>query len=396
MREKRLTKFFTYFLAFVPIISIYASPFPGFTLGEVILVAFWGYLLLHRNQLTFYLDKTDTWLLGFVAFVYFSFFLSAILTGNMNTAALTRTVRYTFFYISSVFLIRRFVDCLRLFDLMIKVGIFATVYLGLQYLVYYGIHDILPGTIPGLPIYLTNYTEIDYASRYETYFRPTSIFLEPANYVQYIIPVLCIVLWYKKNFRLAAFFTLGILLSTSGQGLIIGGAVWLLFIAQTIWDSFNGRKIQKRRMLLIVAGLILSMAVISQLWQTDIVQKNLGRLSSTGDLSAANARMGSLALVIDSMQGISALIGNGFGNVIEGTWNAAMSYVLYGTGIIGFSILMIYFGALWLTGKRFEKAMVVVFLLLFVQASIFMNIIVILYIALLKGKKDWKLQVRQP
>lgn len=389
MTEDKLKSCFTWFLAFVPIITIYASPIPGLTIAEVILVGFWAVLLLNRGELKFKLNTTESAMLWFVGFVYFSFVLSSLIKGNLNEAAVIRMIRFTFYYISGALLIRRLVDYEYLFSLIMKIGKFATAFLGLQYLSFYGAHYILRGVIPFLPLYYDEYSRGNYAQAYSSFFRPTSVFLEPAHYAQFMVIAICIALWYKKDVLLAGIFSLGLIFSTSGQGLVIGVAIWIMFFVSKIFQ--RNKAIKKKTVIVAILCAVILPIILNCLWNTNIVQMNIKRLTSTGEASAKYARMGVLQVIVDDMSGITAWIGNGFGNVIEGNWTTpGIGYVLYGSGIIGLLLLCNYLFQAWMKGSSLARVAVIVFFLTFLEAGTFMHIQIILYMAIMQNQKECK------
>ena len=100
---------------------------------------------------------------------------------------------------------------------------------------------------------------------YETMYRPPSIFLEPSHASYFMVPYLCYVLFCKsssddminkKRFREALFVTLGILFTTSGQGLTVLAACW------GIWFLRSAKKLNFKSIVIFLCALL----IIGLIW----------------------------------------------------------------------------------------------------------------------------------
>lgn len=68
--------------------------------------------------------------------------------------------------------------------------------------------------------------------------RPSSFFSEPQAYASYIIPLIILSLK-EKNIKISLFFTFCIILSTSSQGIITIGIIWLIFANKLLKGTFK-------------------------------------------------------------------------------------------------------------------------------------------------------------
>ncbi len=91
-------------------------------------------------------------------------------------------------------------------------------------------------------------------------YRPSGLFLEPSHMVLYCTPILCLLLLEeelnRKYLREAAFISLGVILSTSGMGIIIVVALWALYFVmykRNIRSVNTLRRILSFRTLMIIA-----------------------------------------------------------------------------------------------------------------------------------------------
>lgn len=383
MKTNQTAICFTLCLAFVPLITMYASPIPGITLGELALVFFWGVFVI-ESRLKVSMDSCTNKMLLFTGYIIISFLVTSLVYGFYSNA-LIRMVRYSFYYITGCFLVKKWVDYELLTRWIVRIGKIATCFIFLQYISYYVFGHILDGKVPFLPLYHNEYLELDYKTLYENLFRPTSFFLEPAHYAQFTLLALVIALWKDRHIWGALFLTAGLIYSTSAQGIVVAAVTWIIFAFYKISHfRFNAKQV--------LFGLGAGALVIGfTLWVTrqQVFLDAVGRLSSLGKASAIYARMGVLEVIIETMTPFSAIFGHGFGNVIEGNWTTpGLGYVLYGSGIVGLILLLIYLLYAWRRGGMVAKSTVVIFLFMLVQSGVIMHIQMILYMALMQMKRE--------
>ena len=385
MKTNRAAFCFTLFLAFVPLITIYASPIPGITLGELALVFFWAVFIIERGLKVSVDSCTDKMLL-FTGYIIIFFFATSIVYGFYPNA-LIRMVRFSFYYITGCFLVIKWVDYDLLTRWVVRIGKIATCFILLQYISYHAFGQILDGKLPFLPLYYNEYSTMDYEAIYTKMFRPTSFFLEPAHYAQFTLLALVLVLWKEKNIWWALFLSAGLLYSTSAQGIIIAAVIWVIYF----FHKVSHFRFTAKQMLIGIGACALGIGLVSWIVQNEVFQSVVERLSEEGEVSALYARMGVLEVIIETMTPFSMLFGHGFGNVIEGDWTTpGLGYVLYGSGFVGLILLLLYLFYAWNRGGMVAKSTVVIFLLMFVQSGVFMHIQMILYMALMQMKREEK------
>ena len=174
--------------------------------------------------------------------------------------------------------------------------------------------------------------------------RPCSIFGEPSQYAYFILIPLAMTMFSNKNDTYykdrRILYSVGILLSTSGQGYAILAGMWLLYIL------YKGIMLhQFSNALVSIVTILLALIVISRI---PIVQQSVSRLfsstSETGFSTAVTGRLTGFDFINELSTG-RFLIGTGFGNRASGTVSTGgaiyyngISSIISGSGIIGLII----------------------------------------------------------
>lgn len=379
MKNQSASRSFTAFLALSPVLSIYATPIPGLNVAEVIFLLFWVYALLSGKLRIITTSKTNVYFFALVIFMVFSFFTMAFVKG-LEVGALIRMVRFCFYYLSAITLGSIWFE-LNAFNAWVKrIAVGALLFLVCQYFSYYILGKVLRGMIPGLPVYFEEYSSLDYEGIYERhFFRPTSFFLEPAHFSQYMFIALVLALWYERKLLWALAITAGLLLSTSAQGILVGVALWGMYFLRTIKHI----RVERNKLFLKAIGFCAVVLLVTKAVQSEVFSNSIGRLLDSGEQGAIHARLSGYTIVFKEMNWLSGLIGYGFGNVPPDSWLPGLAYLLYGAGLIGVALLAGYIVSIWRNKNRVTQGMVVVFILTLIQASVFTNTMVIAYMCLM-------------
>lgn len=173
------------------------------------------------------------------------------------------------------------------------------------------------------------------------FYRPSAFFLEPSHMFIYCFPVLCICLFSKgmtkSRLIFALLISLGILLSTSGMGIVCCLGVWvcyyLLYYDKTNANIAKVKNIFSARNLLIVSGVILFVVILY--FSVDSVANTVNRILSSGSSSAFSGRLGQASKLVKGLSGKSLLVGltDDASNI---TYNLPGFFAtLYKKGVIG-------------------------------------------------------------
>lgn len=399
--KKDQINLFTLVVIILPILSIYASGIPGFSFGDVCL-AFVSFLLIIdcAKKKVINIKKNDPirslWILIFS--IILITMIDVMIVGDANvTDILIRVIRRVFYYGVAVMFTSMYFQYDKGGKLIVKIGIFASLYLILQYILYYSLGYVLRGFIPFFPIYHENYALIDYSNIFTMMYRPTSILLEPAHASRYICVPLVISLFdkrinFKKRNLISILMSIAIVMTTSGSGIICVAVIWFVYILKLLLNLVKSRKLKKMHLILLLIFPIIALLVM----KSSIAQNAILRIINS-DLSNANTAGGArfrgfvryFALPL-----LNKIFGMGYGNIDDSglsTWFSGASYILYGCGIIGFIICIIIFSKMYkkLNNTTGKVLLLIWFILFFIDDS-FMSHVSVLYFCII-GASNYKL-----
>lgn len=383
MTEKRIRKAFSAFLALMPIIGIYASPIPGFNIAEIIIIIFWLLFLLVKRPVI-PVNTFSNSLIFFVAYICIEYMIASLFTGS-NNDVLFRILRFSLYYLTVGLWTIEYFDKETFIKWMRIVVYVSVAFLLFQYAAYYLTGRIILGFVPGLRIYQQIYETADLIRKYSYYFRASAFFSEPAHLCQYFFVYLAFSLMGKDKMNLvdSIIASTGIFLSTSGQGVIIGAALWIIYV---FVNTFLGEKRKSVRSITLSIVLIIGISIASvYVSQTAIFQGTIDRLMNTGEQSSRYARLNVYTYLYNDSNLFYTVFGRGFGSVpSEGVFVPALAYILYGAGIVGSLIILGLLFQSLLMSTRFGKSVTLVFCALFVIASTFMSLNGLLYLAVMQ------------
>lgn len=383
----KISLYYTIFIAALPIFSVYASGIPGFTAGDLLLVIFFLYRLINGvttnslkiNRRTF----PVLWLIICIPLIT----SVSVLGGQQDIdsySIVIRVVRRVFYYLAVVLVSNEWFDGELGKKSIVLLGKIGAIYMFVQYLAYYGMNIILTGFLPFLEVYHENYSQIDYELIYSRMFRPTSFLLEPAHISRFLIIPL-IILMFEQKFKYRWFWAFvisaAILASTSGTGLIAVDLVWFLWIVVGLTGQ-NGKKLPVSYLFLYITVVVVVIIALN----TDVVQAALFRITSS-DLMDVNTASGARFrgyLEYFQLDYWGIILGRGYGNIPDITylpiWFSGASYMLYGTGIVGFLVCITMFVSLFVKNKNMiSKFLCIVFAFLFFTDDSFMSHVAVLY-----------------
>lgn len=177
------------------------------------------------------------------------------------------------------------------------------------------------------------------------FFRPSAFFLEPAHFSQYcIIGLVCSLVKENKLFNITAMFiSAGIILTTSGLGIVTVVLIWFSFL------YVNSEGISRKRMKRIFIGTALLIVVAFFLYNyVEVFRAAVIRITvgSGGETSAIEGRIKN-AVLLNRLSTMERVFGMGYKNIpLVGTVDDTTYYVtgiielLYCQGILGTAIFL--------------------------------------------------------
>ncbi|MBO4570516.1 MAG: hypothetical protein J5699_01155 [Bacteroidales bacterium] len=357
----------------LPVLSIYVSPIPGIDLGTACILVF-GVIMLMSSQ-SFHMYG----LLSLILLYSFVVSIPAISGGAIE-------------YSSSGAVLVRLMRFIILSLLMIGCG-YANYYNEQKYTKVLGVASLIVAGYAILQSIVFRFMGIKLRNifgkerggavfsaalgQYEDVYRPPSFFLEPSAVTYFLTPFLCYILFRSKkmnykDFLVAAVLTIGILVSTSGQGLLVIALCW------GIWGI---TQIKSRN----IAGIIIAALCAVLFFKNFDMEYSLSRITTEDELNAVDARSGGYDMVKE-LSGTALLFGNGYGNYDETIYYSSFAEILFCTGIIGLALVILFYAILFIKGIRYQRVLVLASLILMLGGGIYTATYLCLYLPLLLSR----------
>ncbi|NQK81610.1 hypothetical protein HO482_05780 [Streptococcus suis] len=376
-----VSKLYTWALVLLPLVSIYGISEINLDFGTLALLLLLPFVINEQGKIVFEKRIVFPWLL-YAIYIVISLYFPTIfgketyLTNGSLYVRAFKNIIYIFILMLSTS--RGIINKDYFVQIYLKVTKICTYYIFIQVVLYYTIRFNLPGYI-NMMLVAEGYGErLDVTSF--SLFRPTSLFYEPAHFFEYVIIGVIIYLFRykvtsKNDIFNAIFLALGIVLSTSGMGILtIAGIFGFWLLQQLSLTKFI--RVRKEMFLLIVIGLI----AVAFFLQSGFGQSVLSRLFSTGtNYSALDGRTEIYERIFSFDTG-RVLVGSGYGNVLEHYFYPSWAFNLWCTGIIGSSIIVIlYLRAYFQSRVTIAKIIVLVNFMLCFVSTLFMGKNLLLY-----------------
>lgn len=398
-----LTKIYTFIIITIPITSQYKSFIPGISIGDLFLLLSLPFAIYIFSYYGWDIKKTlENPFIWLAIYIIVGSLISVLFqqVGYSITDILVRSIRYIFYIFCAVVISNLFFNFKYAMRWYGRLVLFATIYLILQVILYRTNGIFLTGTIPGLDLANELYDFEKSKILLANFFRPYSIFIEPGYYSQFVIPYLAYCL-FKKNdeskpqpeiFK-AVFITVGIVLSTSGQGLILGAVIWVIWFIMIIYDFEN----HKLRLIPIILGIIF-ISIIPFILQNGEIQTSINRLFGSPEASA-NLRIYRGFAVFEQLDFLYMMFGVGYGNpgsfiTYNGIYTIydipqmpdymnSVAYVLVSSGIIGLIIILFAFIYMFINTRGFFRICILILLILSLGGNMLLSSNMILYISII-------------
>ncbi|ELC8425430.1 hypothetical protein [Clostridium perfringens] len=229
------------------------------------------------------------------------------------------------------------------------------------------------------------------------YMRPHSFFLEPAAYVTWILPLLCMCMERKKTI-FSILISISILLSTSSIGCVMTGVIWLYY-------AFSGKGENKKGFyrFTIFAILIIGLAIFIN---ADVFSETINKLTSISLNNTSNyVRIAFGIQLFISLPILYKFFGIPYGNIVSYLMsgnvdlakfglNTDISYLGFVNSISNCAILYGFFGLFFYMNfyykllkninKRYRCFFIICFLSIFAQ-SVFWNSLFVTQFSVLLG-----------
>jgi hypothetical protein len=372
-----ISKFFTFVIITLPILSVYKSPLNGFDLGTFLILALTPIIIYKTN---FRIAKNKLIILLFTYVI-----LSAMISYLTNPLSIIAILRL-FKFLILIFMVL-LMGYNKLFNSQYAIKVLkivtnmAVAYLFVQVALYNSIGILLPNGFPSLAD-----SELYQNIHNISATRPSSFFLEPAHFAQYSLVYLsyCIFGLSKtnnlfNNWKSMLFISMGIILSKSGQGLLLLAMLFSIWLLSTSLKQMNLKK-----WILLLLLIVVSLGILPLMYKSEVITITLNRLfteNTAGGGNAIEARLGGFEY-LSHLTGINSITGMGLGNVPEGVYLSGYAYIIYCIGYVGFLIFIFILVNTFFKIGKFQKVLLVIYSIMLVGAQMFTATTICFYFAL--------------
>lgn len=359
------TKVYVLLCILNPLLSVYISPLPGVDLGTFAVLLCFVFLFLN-NKNTF---KMSMSLAVLICYTIFCTILG--LSGNLYSSEFSIIMRLLRFVIMMVLVLgvgfwtyfdeKYYIKCLSIVSLIVA-G-----YAILQYLTY---------NLVGIEL-MNVFGPVKQASELDLSdigYRPPSFFLEPSSATYFMTPFLCYSLFRNNKYTRTDYIhimivSLGIVVTTSGQG---------LFVLITCWGIWFLRQILNLKF----TRCLLFAGIFFLVYYGFDFQYTIERIFTTDELNAVEARSGGYE-ILQSISIDKLILGHGFGNYDENIYYSSFAEIIFCTGIIGAILVFIMYVRFFVKGVFFQRMLVLSSFILMAGGGIYSATFLCLYLPLL-------------
>ena len=357
--NKKGGQWYTLFLVLLPVILMYRTP--GLSVGlSTALVA-----ITMPYAITIIFNRSNKIAISLL-WPLFIYLIYAIFKGTSSSILLCIAIGVHLSAISTGIINTHYLrQCIE------NVSIFAALCVTLQQLVHAttGVHIpmIYPGgLIDGLKDYSVNIlTGIPMGG--ETMYRPCAFFLEPSHMSQYCIIGLGSSLFrMKPAIKNAIVISIGLIMTTSGMGVVLTFGMWAWWIMNK--NNLNGNGRGKKNSFFLLIGLVLLVVV---LYQIPFFQSVVSRFTSNpdDDYNAITGRTLWWDVYFGEGQLSNFVYGMGLSDMPEEYFTGIMTQ-LYAYGIIGTFFFLLYIVILIIRTKGLPRTFTTIYLALLFLANL--------------------------
>ena len=348
---------FSFWFALSFILNGYATGITGISLGSAVFIIYSLITIVSTFNNKLHIRKNE--LLLVICYILLT--LISLLSLNskyvLSIDIMKGMMRLVLWAIMISMVTSKYFHYSELFKWLNRIGIVLTIYIIFQTIMFYVASIYIPNiyNFAILVPYDMGYANYDILSA-STILRPGSLLSESSFYGNYVLCMLCMCLGkindgttnHRNLFKLAIFYSMGVVLSTSTGAIVFLPVIWLMF-----WKVVP----EKFKALLVFALIIvLTFALVTSVdFETLSGQGGLaGSLSyaiNKFQYMGTSSRIGRSYQLINEVEGINKLIGVGYGNgtnYIRLTTGETKIYmnsittIIVETGLIGLFVYLIY------------------------------------------------------
>ncbi len=226
---------------------------------------------------------------------------------------------------------------------------------------------------------------VDHA--FTSIYRPSFSFSEPSHVAQYLLPIIFYELHFRRKIFWAVVFTAAIAATTSGIGVLLGGAVWIIYFLKLMTTTGH----VKQKALLIMAVAIMGYFLING-------QSNSGTVDRIAEGGTVGPRFYRGFMIYSMLPNDKKFMGLGLQNVAiyaelydvrtiydEYAFQEYMNtfaYLLCSTGIISLAFFIILMIRLLRISEYEGKVVTILFICLCLVGNQFTRLILVFYLVI--------------
>lgn len=385
-----------------------------------IILVLYGIIVIRKGKIDIYIDETYVWFCAYISFVYVC---SIIFYSELQIG--TAMLRLIKFFIISIVVIS--VAYYYVFDIgLIKkyyryVLLMVSVLLVTQWVFYYTLGRQIYPIIPNLTL---NYNDGTNSTQYINstisqilggyYFRPSSVFIEPAHYALFALPGIILELFEEKlsrgNLIVAAFFSVCAILTTSSMAFVGCAVCWFLFIIKRkdLWKTKFGWMIS----MVVIAIPVVSYYLLHNSAVLTTIGIKLAGLSHLSESSSISLRLVRGLQFYRNMGVFQQIWGVGYGNLTAYYIKSGMNILGYGRigqvsymngfstilcsfGIVGLLMFFMFLYRMYKKSVLIGRMMIIVFGIAMIGCDMFDSVIYYLYLIMIvvlsqkENKQEW-------
>lgn len=379
-------KILAFLIAILPVAYIYSFPILINNLGHALLlfVLFPMFILDYKKGDNYHFRFVNKNYIGFTIYVLFVSLVAPLL--NSLSGAFKDLIMFLEYSIIVYFLINDRQIKQLFIEIYTKLSVFFAIFLLFQYIAFVFFGKLISGVIPFLEVYHRDIESVIESS----ILRISSVFAEPSHFAVYVIPALLLYLFNRTKQKLVVLkiviISIGVLLSTSSNGIIVMGLVYLAFIFK--------RYFTKLRFVHIVFGatiLVGSFFLISKSQYINDVTYGLFTVKEGRSESKAEIRIYRGFKLYSELSSDSKIFGVGWRDSRQYCINRqpllyseyymenfeyfnSIAGILIYSGLIGFILFFLFLFALFKQALDFEtKTLIICTFVLMGTSSLFMS-----------------------
>lgn len=294
VKENRVNLLFTACIVWLPILNIYSSGVSGLGLGDIILVLFsLGFILVEKKL---EIDRTGYW--RFMLYIIgLSILLTLLISGYQISETITKLAKMSLYALIICQMSKRHFCVEQGLRLYINTSFIAAVYLLAQAMLHMATGIYLPLNLPFLTLANMEVGGTYYQSMVSGYeifgFRYSGFFMEPAQFCQYTVYAVAILLFAdeigltirRKALKLAV-ICIGTIMSFSAMGYVLVLVVWVVWMLKR---SESVESFVRKTAIIVIAAIVLIYVSIKT-GAFDSMQARVAGISGSG-ITSGNMRI---------------------------------------------------------------------------------------------------------